>query len=69
MNTCETCRFVLVTSGGPQCRRRAPVPIAWAEEVRSLESGAGGQTFRTVDGFFPTTDGLGCGEHEPKETS
>ncbi len=64
---CESCRFFWNPNKESICRRRAPVPIVAYAQTQSNSSETGGQTFFEVVGYFPTTDGFGCGEFRPKE--
>jgi hypothetical protein len=65
---CEGCSFFWNPNKESICRRRAPVPIVAYAKNQSNSSETGGQTFFEVVGYFPTTDGFGCGEFRPKDT-
>lgn len=69
MEPCATCRFFfpggrVVGLGGrgvDQCRRRRP------DMMSAVVSLGDGKPAFTSSGAWPSTDGRGCGEHEPEK--
>lgn len=72
MKPCTSCKYFRPVDQKEypgECRKAPPTLFAWGTTTQHLESGLGSQQFYEVSGCWPTTDGLGCGEHQPKESN